>query len=89
MRCLLRYRRWTSHSSFCSISSIPARRISAWSLGWIPTTSGRRPISLLTRSSGFVDRNFGQCSFGKRVEAEQRVLGRLFKQAGRPSAPAC
>jgi hypothetical protein len=28
----------------------------AWSLGKIPTTSERRPISLFTRSSGFVER---------------------------------
>jgi hypothetical protein len=31
----------------------------------MPTTSLRRPISRLTRSSGFVERSFGQCAAGK------------------------
>jgi hypothetical protein len=34
------------------------------SLGKIPTTSERRPISRLTRSSGLVERNLDQCSAG-------------------------
>ena len=51
-------------SSFCSKSSAPAGRITAWSLGKIPTTSERRPISLFTRSSGFVERILVQCSRG-------------------------
>jgi hypothetical protein len=38
----------------CSMQSIPARRIRLWSSGKIPTTSVRRPISRLKRSSGFV-----------------------------------
>ena len=55
----------TSHSSFCSISA-PASRITAASLGKIPTTSVRRPISWLTRSSGLVERSLVQCSGGRR-----------------------
>jgi hypothetical protein len=48
-----------------SISTAPANRIALLSLGKIPTTSERRPISRLTRSSGFVERNFDQCAGGK------------------------
>ena len=38
--------------------------ITAWSLGKIPTTSVRLPISLLTRSNGLVERILVQCSLG-------------------------
>ena len=37
----------------------------AVSLGTIPTLSERRLISLPTRSSGWVDLIYAQCSFGK------------------------
>jgi hypothetical protein len=36
---------------------MPARRIREASLGKMPTTSVRRPISRLTRSSVFVERS--------------------------------
>ncbi len=52
--------------SFCSISIAPIRRIAAASLGKIPTTSERRPISLLSRSSGLVERSLLQCAAEKR-----------------------
>lgn len=39
----LRWRRQTSHSSFCSLSIAPDRRGAEASLGRIPTTSARRP----------------------------------------------
>ena len=51
-----------SRSARCRAS--PASRIRAASLGKMPTTSVRRPISRLKRSSGFVDRSLGQCSAG-------------------------
>jgi hypothetical protein len=47
------------------MASIETRRISEASSGKIPTTSVRRAISRLKRSSGFVERIFGQCSAGK------------------------
>jgi hypothetical protein len=46
------------------------------SLGKMPTTSLRRPISRLTRSSGFVERSLLQC-LGEAVEREQVLLGGL------------
>jgi hypothetical protein len=46
--------RWTAHSSFCSSSKAPTSRTMASSLGKMPTTSVRRLISPLRRSSGFV-----------------------------------
>ncbi len=39
------------------------------SLGKMPTTSERRPISLLTRSRGLVERSFVQCSDGNASKA--------------------
>jgi hypothetical protein len=47
------------------MASIETRRISEASSGKIPTTSVRRAISRLKRSSGFVDLIFGHCSAGK------------------------
>ena len=41
----------------------------------MPTTSVRRPISRLTRSSGFVERSLDQCSAREAVEGEQVLLG--------------
>src|SRR5438270_13602509 len=40
-----------AHSSFCSSSKAPIKRITAASLGKMPTTSLRRLISPLSRSS--------------------------------------
>jgi hypothetical protein len=57
-------RRPTSHSSFCSVSRQAARPSRAASLGRMSTTSVHRPISRLTRSRGFVERSFDQCSAG-------------------------
>jgi hypothetical protein len=51
--------------SFCSITMLAASRISALSLGKMPTTSVRRPTSRLTRSKGLVERSFAQWSAGK------------------------
>ncbi len=53
-------------------------------VGKIPTTSVRRPISLLTRSSGFVERSLVQCSDG----SCRRVRSSSASRAARiPSAP--
>src|SRR3954451_15648885 len=58
------------------MASIETRRISEASSGKMPTTSMRRPISRLKRSSGFVDLSLGQCSAGG-VEREHVVFGVL------------
>jgi len=42
------------------------RRIALASLGKIPMTSARRPISRLSRSSGLVERSLDQWAAGKR-----------------------
>jgi hypothetical protein len=47
------------------MASIETSRIRLWSSGKIPTTSVRRAISRLKRSSGLVERILGQCSAGK------------------------
>jgi hypothetical protein len=47
---VLMYLRATAHSSCCSASTAPARRMRAGRLGKIPTTSVRRRSSLLSRS---------------------------------------
>src|SRR5215203_2726933 len=52
----------------------PTRRMTADSLGKMPTTRARRLISLLTRSSGLVDHTFGQWLRGKPVKASTSVL---------------
>ncbi len=52
------------HSSLASIASIETKRINDGSSGKMPTTSVRRPISRLKRSSGLVLRSLGQCSAG-------------------------
>src|SRR5215217_1894237 len=52
---------------------MPTSRISEGSSGKMPTTSVRRPISLLKRSSGFVLLSFDQCDAGK-VEGEDLLL---------------
>jgi hypothetical protein len=44
---------------------LAASRISERSSGKVPTTSVRLPILRLTRSSGLVERSFGQWSAGK------------------------
>jgi len=49
----------------CSMSRAPDSRSAEASLGKMPTTSARRPISRLTRSSGFVERSFDQRTAGK------------------------
>ena len=46
-------------------SSAPTRRTIAASFGKMATTSVRRLISPLRRSSGLVECNCGQCSVGK------------------------
>jgi len=47
----LMYRRCSAHSSVCSMSSEPMRRMMAARSGKMPTTSVRRRISLFKRSS--------------------------------------
>ena len=47
--------RCTAHSSFCSGSKAPISRVTAASLGKMPTTSLRRLISPLSRSIGLVE----------------------------------
>ena len=46
---------WTAHSSFCSTRMAPISRMMAFSLGKIPTTSVRRLISPLRRSSRLIE----------------------------------
>jgi hypothetical protein len=55
--------------------------MAAAALAKIPTTSARRAISRLTRSSGFVDRNFDQCAVRKGHERQEIVLGGLEQRA--------
>src|SRR4051794_16721495 len=45
--------------------SAPTSRMTAGSFGKMPTTSERRLISRLSRSSGFVEAIWAQCSRGK------------------------
>src|SRR5690606_3635456 len=52
------------HSSSCSCRTAPISRRAAAALGKMPTTSIRRPISRIRRSSGFVEWIFCQCSLG-------------------------
>ena len=61
------------HSSFCSITTLAASRISERSLGKMPTTSVRRPISRLTRSSGLVERSLSKRDSAPRVPLEPEV----------------
>ena len=77
MEWLLRWRRPTSYSSFCSITTLAASLINERSLGKMPTRSVRRPISRLNRSSGLVERSFVQVISGEGVEREQVLLGRF------------
>src|SRR5829696_9779890 len=51
-----------------SAKMAPTRRMTAGSLGKMPTTRARRLISLLTRSSGLVDHTLGQWLRGKAGE---------------------
>src|SRR5512132_1934534 len=53
------------------MTTLAASRSSARSLGKMPTTSVRRPISRLTRSSGLVERSFGRWSSGKALKASR------------------
>src|SRR6188472_1933721 len=57
-----------------SARTAPTRRITAASLGKMPTTRARRLISLLTRSSGLVDQIFDQCARGNAVNARTSVF---------------
>ena len=53
----------------------PTRRVIAASLGKMPTTSVRRLISPLRRSSGLVEWILARCSLGKRHVGEDVLLG--------------
>src|SRR3982751_5143836 len=57
-----------------SARTAPTSRITAASLGKMPTTRARRLISLFTRSSGFVDQVFDQCARGNAVNARTSAL---------------
>ena len=59
------------------MQSIPARRIRLRSSGKMPTTSVRRPISLLKRSSGFVRPQLAPVRARERVEGQDVGLGVL------------
>src|SRR3954471_5761588 len=63
------------------MASIETRRIREASSGKIPTTSVRRAISRLKRSSGLVDLILGQCSAREIVEGEHIGLG-VLEQRG-------
>jgi len=63
------------------MASIETRRITEASSGKMPTTSVRRPIARLKRSSGLVERNFGAVLGGERVERQDVVFG-LLEQCG-------
>ena len=81
------YRRATVHSSLVSSMIAPTSRMMASSLGseadrktaWgavfppIPTTSVRRLISRFTRSGGFVEAIWAQCSRGSSRRSAQRA----------------
>src|SRR3954451_9417117 len=62
--------------------SAPTSLMTAGSFGKMPTTSARRLISRLSRSSGFVDAIWAQCSRGKAMytstsSREAHELGKL------------
>jgi ATP-dependent Lhr-like helicase len=59
--------RCTVHSSFCSNRIAPMSRMTAASLGNIPTTSLRRLISPLRRSMGLVECILARCCAGKPI----------------------
>ena len=63
------------------MSSAPARRIAAASLGKLPTTSVRRPISRLTCSSGLVRAQLAPVGGGEGGEGQQVLLG-VLEQPG-------
>src|SRR5450756_2644416 len=63
------YLRATCHSSCCSASTAPTRRITAFLLGKMPTTSVLLLTSRLSLSSGLLLQICRQCSFGKAVKA--------------------
>ena len=69
------------YTSFCSSRMAPTRRVMAASLGKMPTTSVRRLISPLTRSSGLVEWILARCSLGKAHVGEHVLLG-LVQQRG-------
>jgi len=64
-----------------SIASIETSLITLASSGKLSTTSVRRPISRLKRSSGFVERSLGSVFGRERVEREHVVFG-VFEQRG-------
>src|SRR5260370_15011680 len=65
-----RWRRDSAHSSCCSASTAPTRRIKALRSGKIPTTSVRR-ISLLSRSWGLFKPDLSPDLLGERGERQQ------------------
>src|SRR3989344_5544517 len=75
MPSMCMYRCWSCHSSFCSISTAPTRRMMLSSFGKIPTTSARRLTSLLSRSSGLVGCNFVRCWVGEAGVGEHVGFG--------------
>jgi hypothetical protein len=58
---------WTAYSSFCSRRIAPTRRVMAYSLGKMPTTSGRRLISPFKCSIGLVECSLGRYAAGKLI----------------------
>ena len=68
------------HSSWMSARTAPTRRMTAASLGKIPTTRARRLISLLSRSSGLSTRSSASGS-GERGEGEDFGFGVVHQRA--------
>src|SRR3546814_2338475 len=68
-----------AQSSCWSRSTAPTRRMTEASSGKIPTTLERRLISLLIRSSGFVDAILRQCARGNRSEEHTSELQSLMR----------
>src|SRR3954468_5865222 len=66
------------------MQTMPASRIRLRSLAKMPTTSVRRPTSLLKRSSGLVERSLRQCRGGEGVKGQDHRFG-VFEHRGDPA----
>lgn len=65
-----RYRRCPAHSSCCSASTAPTRRMIESRFGNIQTTLVRRRISRLSRSLGLLNQSCRHIFLGKLVKAK-------------------
>ena len=82
-------RRMTCHSSVCSTTRTPTKRMIDASLGKMPTTSARRLISLITRSKGLVDANCAQCSCGQAMKASTSSSASSMSSESFLNLPLC